>query len=107
MIETVNSMMLQSVDDILYLFPCWPAKPASFTRLRAKGAFVVSAEYDGRQVTSLTIHSDRGTPCRIKHPWPGKTLVVETGGKRVAVSTRSGICTFATKAGGTYTLSAQ
>ena len=106
-IETVNSMMLQSVDDILYLFPCWPAKPASFTRLRAKGAFVVSAEYDGRQVTSLTIHSDRGTPCRIKHPWPGKTLVVETGGKRVAVSTRSGICTFATKAGGTYTLSAQ
>ena len=45
--EAVHSMMLQTVDDVLYLFPDWMKKPASFTRLRAKGGFLVSALYDG------------------------------------------------------------
>ena len=53
----VHSMMLQTVDDVLYLFPDWMKKPASFTRLRAKGGFLVSASYDGAQVTELKIQA--------------------------------------------------
>lgn len=67
-VETLNSMMLQSLEGRLYLFPCWPQRPASFTRLRAKGAFVVSATYDGKQVTHLTLDSERGNTCRLHNP---------------------------------------
>ena len=61
--EAVHSMMLQTVDDVLYLFPDWMKKPASFTRLRAKGGFLVSASYDGAQVTELKIQAGKAPVC--------------------------------------------
>lgn len=104
-VETVNSMMLQSVDDILYLFPDWTGNPASFTRLRAKGAFVVSAAYDGTTVRSLSVTSECGRICRLRNPWPGSKVVVKCNGKRIEVSEADGVCSFATKAGGHYQVS--
>ena len=42
----VDEFLLQSVQDKIRLFPCWPAdKNAKFAGLRAQGGFVVSAEY--------------------------------------------------------------
>ena len=90
-IETINSMMLQSVDDILYLFPCWPERAASFTRLLAKGAFEVSANYDGKTVTELTITSRKGNLCQIMNPWPDSQLeVAGDDGRRVSVNEKGG-----------------
>lgn len=105
-VETLNSMMLQSVDGALRLFPCWPAAPASFTRLRAKGAFVVSAKYDGRETSELTIESARGNVCRLVNPWRGREVVVTTSaGARVAVSADGDVVSFRTVPGATYALS--
>ena len=104
-IETINSMMLQSVDDILYLFPCWPERAASFTRLLAKDTFEVSANYDGKTVTELTITSRKGNLCQIMNPWPDSQLeVAGDDGRRVSVNEKGGVIAFKTRPGVTYRL---
>ena len=103
-VETINSMMLQSVDNVLYLFPCWTASPASFTRLRTKGAFVVSADYDGRQVNSLKITSEKGNRCQLKNVWKGKDVQVRCNGKAIEFEEHDGVYAFETEAGKTYEL---
>lgn len=104
-VETINSMMLQSVEGVLHLFPCWTDKPASFTRLRTKGAFLVSADYDGVNVTRLEITSERGGLCKIKYPWKEGRISVYQNGKRVSVKVKDGICSFSTVKGGRYVIS--
>jgi len=45
-IEAINSMLLQSHDGVLRIFPNWDrAVDAEFRRLRAVGAFLVEARY--------------------------------------------------------------
>lgn len=101
-IETVNSMMLQTIDGTMHLFPCWIKSPASFTRLRAKGAFLVSADYDGAEVSNLKIFSEKGAFCKLNNPWSGKIVRVKEDGTFIPVSQTNGICSFATKKGSTY-----
>lgn len=101
-VETINSMMLQSVDDILYLYPCWTDKPASFTRLRAKGAFVVSADYTGSSVSNLEILSEKGNTCQLYAPVLGEKIEVVCNGKNIPVKKRGDVFSFNTKAGGMY-----
>lgn len=103
-VETINSMMLQSVEGVLHFFPCWTDKPASFTRLRAKGAFLVSADYDGTDITRLEIISERGGLCKMKHPWKEGRLSVFGNGKAVSVKVKDGICSFPTVKGGRYVI---
>jgi hypothetical protein len=110
-IEAINTMMLRSIDSCLYLFPNWIAKAASFTRLRTKGAFLVSADYDGSKVTNLKIVSDKGTLCKIKNPWAGTSMIVmETlDGLTAPVecTIENDIYSFPTKAGASYTFDIQ
>lgn len=105
-VETINSMMLQSVEGVLHLFPCWLSSPASFTRLRAKGAFIVSASYNGCEVQTLQIGSELGGQCRMQNPWPGREMRVTDKGRSVSVEYEDGICSFATWAGHTYKVEA-
>ena len=105
-IETINSMMLQAVDGVLYLFPSWIKSPASFTRLRTKGAFLVSADYDGSAVSNLTVYSEKGGVCKLKNPWQDFTLsIIETKNGRttkIQSTVKDGIYTFSTRKGATY-----
>lgn len=101
-VETVNSMMLQSVDGILYLFPCWTQSPASFTRLRAKGAFIVSADYDGHTASHVTITSEQGGTCRIYHPLKSGKVKVKVGEKVMGSHIVNHVCSFKTEKGKTY-----
>ena len=101
-VETINSMMLQSIDGVLHLFPCWLKSPASFTRLRAKGAFIVSAKYDGESVISLQIKSEKGNLCKLKNPWPGERVSVNENGCEIDVSFVGDICSFETEEGKMY-----
>lgn len=101
-VETINSMMLQSVEGILYLFPCWPQSPAAFTRLRAKGAFLVSANYNGEIVTELQIESEKGDMCQLQTPWPGKKITVMKNGKPVPTEQHGEVCSFKTQKKGIY-----
>lgn len=104
-IETINSMMLQTVDQTMYLFPCWTKSAVSFTRLRAKGAFLVSADYNGVMVSRLKIFSEKGTLCKLSNPWADRLVEVKEDGIPIQISQTNNICSFATKKGSTYEIS--
>ena len=80
--EGLHRMLLQSHEDVLRFFPVWPKdKNASFTRLRAKGAFLVSAELKNGEVCGVRILSEKGRDLTVQNPWPGKKVcVVRTPG---------------------------
>jgi hypothetical protein len=80
---TVDEMLLQSFTGELRLFPTWPVKhDASFTNLRAYGAFLVSSSMKSGEIQDIAIYSERGRRCSLKNPWPGKTIVVIRDGVR-------------------------
>jgi hypothetical protein len=78
-VEAINSMLLQSHDGVLRIFPNWDrTKDAEFKRLRAVGAFLVEARYQasGRVVDRVRILSERGNPCVLQSPFDGACLAV-------------------------------
>jgi hypothetical protein len=75
-IEGLDSMLLQHEGD-LRVFPDWPSNmDVSFTRLRAKGAFLVSSEQKGGVVTSIEVFSEQGGPLTIYSPWGTSSIRV-------------------------------
>jgi hypothetical protein len=78
-IEALNSLLLQHEDGVMRLFPDWPSSmDASFTRLRAKGAFLVSSEQRAGKVVAIDITSEKGGPLTLQSPW-GKAAVTVSG----------------------------
>lgn len=82
----INEFLLQSVDNKIRVFPCWPAdKDAEFTGLRAQGGFLVSAEQKNGAVVKLEIVSTAGGTLQVLSPWEniqvnGKKLVIDPQG---------------------------
>jgi hypothetical protein len=73
--SAIGEFLLQSVDNTIRVFPCWPKeRDARFTSLRAQGGFLVSAEQKGGQVTKVEIVSTVGGPLRVLNPWTGKIV---------------------------------
>jgi len=104
-IGPIQEMMLQSWDGVIRVFPAWPADTdASFTTLRAVGAFLVSARWAGGQVTEVTVTSERGRLCRIAKAWRGEMSVVDLAGRSASCEAENGILTFPTAPGETYQL---
>ncbi|HOF39951.1 MAG TPA: hypothetical protein PLD73_07740 [Candidatus Hydrogenedentes bacterium] len=76
----INELLLQSVGDVLRLFPAWPGhRAARFTRLRAQGGFLVSAVFEDGQTRDLTIESTVGGVLRIQAPWPKTDALTDAG----------------------------
>jgi hypothetical protein len=105
----LQEMMLQSFGGVLRIFPCWPKEvPASFTTFRAEGAFLVSASMQDGIVTSLSILSEKGGPCRLYSPWEDGLTVRDAAGHAVAVEgPTEGIYSFETQAAERYTLTSR
>jgi hypothetical protein len=82
----VTEFLMQSVGDIVRVFPCWPkGQDAKFTNLRAQGGFLVSAEQKDGKVTKLEITSTVGGTLRLLNPWTGKIVERATRpGQRLA-----------------------
>ena len=114
--ESVNSMMMQTDKGMTKLFPNWYTdKDAKFVSLRAKGAFTVSAEYDGtaQEAKNVTITSEAGEDMTLVSPWEEGMTVKDAQGN--IVETEKGAVpnwedqenaayTFATTEGETYTI---
>lgn len=68
----VQEMLLQSHTGVIRVFPAIPTdwKEASFEKLRAVGAFVVSAEHRNGKVTTVEILSEKGGTLRLANPFP-------------------------------------
>ena len=91
----INEFLLQSVQNKIRLFPCWPRdKDAKFCSLRAQGGFIVSAEFINGRVASATIESPVGKRLQLLSPW--KTIYVN--GKSADVDPE-GLVTLSTKRG--------
>ena len=66
----ITELLLQSVDNVIRVFPAWPAdKDAEFAGLRAQGGFLVSARQTGGVVGDVTIESTAGGTVRLVSPW--------------------------------------
>jgi len=77
----INEMLLQSHRGVIRVFPVFPAdQRASFHRLRTFGAFLVSAGIDRGVVGNVLVESERGRPCVIVNPWPGRSVTVHREG---------------------------
>jgi len=75
----INEMMLQSHAGVMHVFPVFPSgQNASFYRLRTFGAFLVSGALVDGAVLNVVIESEKGRPCTLQNPWPGRTVLVSS-----------------------------
>jgi alpha-L-fucosidase 2 len=74
-------MLMQSHSGTVRLFPAIPAswRQVSFDKLRAVGAFLVSAQLNDGKVTYIRVESEKGGLLRIAKPADGH--YTETNGK--------------------------
>jgi len=67
----VSELLLQSVGDIVRVFPAWPMeKTARFADLRAQGGFLVSAACGQGQTQRLEVKATANGVLRLLSPWP-------------------------------------
>jgi alpha-L-fucosidase 2 len=67
----VQEMLIQSHTGIIHIFPAIPQswKDVSFTSLRTRGAFLVSAQRTGGNMGKVGIISETGGICKLKNPF--------------------------------------
>ena len=111
----INDMLLMSFEGFLRFFPVWPpADDASFTSLRAVGAFLVSASIRSTVVVDVEVTSEAGRNCTFLSPWQRASaeppVVTSASGERLVVVRATSplgatsLWRFATVAGGVYTV---
>ena len=101
----LNECMMQSYTGTLRLFPnTLRLGRARFRNLRAAGAFLLSAAYDGKSVSSVTLFSEKGATVKLENPWPGKQVRVTRMGQteQLTVSVKGSVVQFPTKPGERY-----
>jgi len=114
--QAVNDLMMSSYDGLIELFPAgWvEGSSASFTTLRARGAFLISASWIGGAVLDgVELLSEAGSDVVMMNPFSSQSdgelpVVVEVGsGAAVNVSRKAGgtAFSFATAPGKSYTIS--
>jgi ribosomal protein L24 len=78
-VEFINTMLLQSDKRIIKVFPNWIGEDASFTRLRERGAFLVSSEMKDGNVTQIQVISEAGEDATFVKPWENAEVVDSLG----------------------------
>ena len=74
-VEFINAMLLTSDREIIKVFPNWTGADASFTRLRERGAFLISASMKNGEIGDVEVISEKGFDVTIVKPWD--TVLVE------------------------------
>jgi len=74
----LQEMLMQSNTDTLEIFPAIPRQwqNISFENLRARGAFLVSADKKDGKLKTVTIKSEKGTMLHLKYPGSRKNVNV-------------------------------
>ena len=101
----LNECMLQSYTGTIRLFPNTQGLGrARFRDLRAVGAFLVSASYDGKTVSQVTLFSEKGATAKVVNPWPNSQVKVTRvkDGQPITVSVKGELVQFPTQAGERY-----
>jgi alpha-L-fucosidase 2 len=101
----LNECMLQSYTGTVRLFPnTMGLGRAGFRDLRTAGAFLLSATYDGKTVSNVSLLSEKGATVRLENPWPGRQVKITHAGQKeaVAVSVQGRMVQFPTSPGERY-----
>ena len=73
--NTINEMLCMSHGHVLRVFGVWPKdRDARFYHIRTWDAFLVSSALQDGQVQYVELLSERGRPCTIVNPWPGRAV---------------------------------
>ncbi|MFN3650257.1 MAG: glycosyl hydrolase family 95 catalytic domain-containing protein [Armatimonadota bacterium] len=74
----VLEMLLHTAGGVLRVFPAVPAgwRSAGFQRVRAEGAFLVSAALEEGRVRGVEVTSERGETLRLRNPWSDGPVVI-------------------------------
>lgn len=103
----INECLMQSYDGVIRLFPNRTnLGAAAFRDLRAAGAFLVSAAFDGQRVTALTVKSEKGARVRLESPWHRSLVHTGVRKAKVAFTERDGVMEFPTAPGEFYAVTA-
>ena len=99
----VQEMLLQSHSGVIRVFPAIPSdwKDVSFDKLRAIGAFVVSASLENGDVSLVKVVSEKGGLLRLVNPFKGK---FRFAGKKKKITEKNGVLELKTRAGEEITL---
>lgn len=101
---TINEMLMQSYEGVIRLFPCWNKKSnASFTNLRADGAFLVSAELKNEKISAIKITSLKGRTCNVDFN-SIKSIIRESDNKEIEFKRNGNVVSFETQENETYNL---
>ena len=98
----VSELLLQSVHDVIRVFPAWPAaQEALFENLRSQGGFLVSSRQAGGRIAALEIDSTAGGALRLVGPWAGavRARLVGASEPRVLQPDSQGVVQLETKPG--------
>jgi hypothetical protein len=101
----LNECMLQSFSGTIRLFPNTQGLgTARFRGLRTVGALLLSASYDGKAASEVTLFSEKGATAKLVNPWPKTQLKVTRvkDNRRIDCSVKGGIVQFPTQAGERY-----
>ncbi|WP_430971629.1 glycosyl hydrolase family 95 catalytic domain-containing protein [Sunxiuqinia rutila] len=93
----IHEMLIQSHTDVVRVFPAIPANwdHVSFDKLRAVGAFLVSAERKNGETVSVEIVSEKGGEMRLQNPFSSENVKAGTN----LVTVENGLITLSLKAG--------
>jgi hypothetical protein len=102
----LNECMLQSFSGTIRLFPNTKNLGAArFETLRAAGAFLVSAAWDGHSIASpVVLVSEKGAAARIAKPWDNLRVVRARDSRVLPADIRGDAIEFRTEAGERYLL---
>ena len=108
--NNITHSLLQSNQDFIHVFANWHTdQKAEFTRLRAKGGFLVDANQNELgQTTYVNIFSEKGKALSVLNPWPGQEVEVYEDGARISATKSTNnlgdVYTVSTKANSSYEL---
>ncbi len=101
----LNECLMQSYSGTLRLFPnTHGLRGARFQNLRAVGAFLVSAAYDGNTISSVILLSEKGLAARLGNPWGDASVRVIRlkNGQPASVRREGDMLLFSTEPGESY-----
>ena len=108
----INELLLRSPSGncagrpLIRVFPAlieaW--RDVCISRLRAQGAFLVTAERRDGRTAYVLIESEAGADCQLVNPWPGETVAVECDDESVRHAVDGTAISFATRQGKSYSV---
>ncbi len=103
--QALHEMILQSHGGLIRVFPACPTAwtEASFRDLRAEGAFLISSTRRKGATAFVSVKSEKGEPCRVRHGFPNGARIV-TGEASALVSDVNGIAELSLKPGQEVTI---